>query len=53
MILDTFTGTTARNAIFPQKLPIDPNWTVLIVVNAYTSTGNLTLVIYVIEEDAY
>lgn len=51
--LDTFTAGVGRNAIFPQKLPVDANWTVLVNVNAYTSTGDLVLMLYVLEEDAY
>lgn len=51
--LDTFTAAVGRNAIFPQQLPVDPNWTVSVNVNAYTSTGDLVIMLYVIEEDAF
>jgi len=51
--LDTFTAAAGRNLIFGQPLPIDPNWTLAANVNAYTSTGDLTLFVYVLEEDAY
>lgn len=53
LIVDAFAAATLRNAIFPQGLPVDPGWTVFVNVNAYTSTGNLILKLYVIEEDAY
>lgn len=51
--LDTFTAAVGRNAIFTIPLPVDPNWTVSVNVNAYTSTGDLVMFLYVIEEDAY
>lgn len=51
--LDTFAAAVGRNLVFTIPLPIDPNWTVSANVNAYTSTGDLVLFVYVLEEDAY
>lgn len=53
MRLDSFTPATIHSAILSQRLPVDPNWTVSVNVDAYTSTGDLVLFLYVIEEDAY
>jgi len=53
LIIDNFTAATSRYLIFPTPIPIDLNWILSATVDAYTSTGALTLNVLVIEEDAY
>lgn len=53
LAIDNFTSATARYMVFPTPIPMDKDWLFTVTVDAYTSTGNLSLTALVMEEDAY